>query len=158
MILQPSLEDLIRRCKAIELNFNFDNIQIEEGLDRFDKSIPHIPESKIIGLYYGHNLAAILGFSMNNSKIHINQIQGRRGKKGYKPLASLEWERALIRSVLEYGDLHCIESFTATSSILETPTGCNVQDSQRLIRRYDLPLKKEGFIFDPSSSLFEFNR
>lgn len=158
MILEPSLEGLIRHNKASELRFNSSNIRIEEGFENFDDSIPLHSDSSIIGLYYKQNLAAILGFDRREREIHINQIQGRKGKKGYKPLASLEWERALIRSILIYGQISSINLFTATSSILETPQGCNTQDSLKLIERYDKPLREEGFSFNPENYLFEFRR
>ncbi|MCH8520114.1 MAG: hypothetical protein LAT82_05150 [Nanoarchaeota archaeon] len=158
MILKPNLEELIRQPKARELKFDITKLKIEAGFKSYDNSIPINPESSIIGLYYKDDLAGLLGFKEIDSTLHINQIQGRKGKKGYKLLACIEWSRVLIRSIFEYGISQNHYLFTATSSILETQEGCNVQDTLRLLQRYDEALKKEGFTFNSSNQLFEYIR
>lgn len=72
-------------------------------------------------------------------------------------MTCIEWERVLIRSFLEYGTKKGIDNFTSTSSILECGNSPNVQHIQRLQNRYDKPLREEGFSFNPSTYLFEFN-
>lgn len=71
-------------------------------------------------------------------------------------MTCIEWERALIRGFLKYGEEGGIDNFTSTSSVMETQNSCNVQDVQRLQNRYDRPLREEGFSFNPSTYLFEY--
>lgn len=156
MILQPKLEDLIRHSKARELKFDKNNITIEEGFERYDDSILVCPNSSIIGLYHKENLAGLLGFEERYSTIHINQIQGRKGKKAYKPLSSIDWERVLIRSLLEFGYKREFNNFTSTSSALEHQDSSNIFDCQRLLKRYDASLRAEGFKFNSFTLQFEY--
>ncbi len=155
--LTVKIDDLIRHQKARELRFDKNNISLFFGFENYDNSIPTNSRS-IINLLYKSKVTAIVGFEISDNFIEIEQIQGRKCKRCYKPLASINWERYLIRSVIEFGrTLEEINQVLSKDSLAQIYESYNYMDAERATKRYDLPCIQEGFSYDKKRKLFVRN-
>ncbi len=96
-----------------------------------------------IFLYCRKLESAVLGFNVNQSVIDCLQIQG--GRRRFKQLISIAWDRALLESLIllakkekEIKAITIVPSFKVEGDI-------NLMNPDKLRKRYDLNAKFFGF-------------
>ena len=96
---------------------------------------------------------ACIGFNINESTVHIRQIQGARYR--HEELAPLRWEKLLVKVVIEIAqrlEFKMVEILPAKKN-----EWLNLGNASQLKLRYDVTAKRIGFKWNPQKQVYEYS-